>query len=175
MRRDERGGVTATSLYGLGIIVRVATIAYAAIRLPEQIATHFGASGRPDGWGTRAGYLAVDIAISALVVLGIPMLTAALLSGSGKGLNVPNKDYWLRPENRDRFRSRMTADMFVISAATSGLLSWVDVEMVQANAMTEPALGSSWIAVVVFMVFTVGYSIWMVTGRYAVPAGTRTH
>lgn len=27
-------------------------------RLPEVVATHFDASGRPNGWMTRGGYLA---------------------------------------------------------------------------------------------------------------------
>ena len=162
------------ALYGIVVMVRIATLVWAWLNLPEQIATHFGASGAPDGWGSRNGYLAVDIIISAALILGFPMLVGVLGRGSGAGVNIPHKDYWFRPENRPQFRQRMTADMLFIGGATGLLLSWIDVEIVRANALAAPMMGaSSWVAVTVFVVVIVGYSIWMATSRYAIPPGQR--
>jgi uncharacterized membrane protein len=164
----------ARALYGIVVVVRIATLVWAWLNLPEQIATHFGASGAPDGWGSRSGYLAVDILISAALILGFPMLVGLLSRGSGAGVNIPHKEYWFRPENRPGFRRRMTTDMLFIGGATGLLLSWIDVEIVRANALATPVMGaSSWVAVSVFMVAVVGYSIWMATGRYAIPRGQR--
>jgi len=163
--------IVARTLYGLVVIVRIVTLAWAATQLPDRIATHFGASGAADGWGTREGYLALDIALSAALVLGLPMLAGLLARGSGAGINIPHKDYWLRPENRERFRARLSVDMLFFGGATGLLLSWVDVELVRANALAVPALGNSIvIPTVIFVVAMLAYSVWMVTVRYAVPA-----
>jgi uncharacterized membrane protein len=164
----------ARALYGFVVVVRIVTLVWASLNLPEQIATHFGPSGAADGWGTRASYVTFDIIISAALVLGLPMLVGVLLRGSGAGLNIPHKDYWMRPENKPRFRRRMMVDMLFLGGATGLLLSWIDVEVVRANALAAPAMGAtSWVAIVAFVVVMIGYSIWMATVRYAVPMGQR--
>ena len=172
MRQRIGSPLLGRALYATVVAVRIVTLVWAATHLPEQIATHFGASGAADGWGTRGGYLAFDIAISAALVLGLPMLVGVMVRGSGVGLSIPHKDYWLRPENRPQLQRRLMADMLFLGGAVGLLLSWVDIEVVRANALAAPAMGaSSWGAISVFVIVTVGYSIWMATVRYAVPAG----
>jgi uncharacterized membrane protein len=157
------------------VVVRIATLVWVSLNLPQRIATHFGASGAADGWGTRGGYLTVDIITSAALVLGLPMLVGVFLRGSGAGLNIPHKDFWLRPENRPTLRRRLTVDMLFFGGAIGLLLSWVDVEVVRANALATPSMGaSSWVAIVVFVVVMLAYSTWMATVRYAIPLGQRS-
>lgn len=103
------------------------------------------------------------------------MLVGLFARGSGAGLSIPHKDYWMRPENRHELRRRLMADMLFFGGATGVLLSWVDIEVVRANALTPPSMdGSSWIAIVAFVVVMVGYSIWMAVARYSVPLSART-
>ena len=162
----------AWTLYGMVVVVRIATLVWAVLQLPDKVATHFGPSGTADGWGTRGGYIAFDVVISAALVLGLPMLVRVILAGSGVGLNIPHKEYWLRPENRPLLRRRLTGDMLFIGGATGLLLSWVDIEVVRANALATPAMGGSeWIAISLFTVAILGYTVWMATKRYAIPAG----
>ena len=162
----------AWTLYGMAVVVRIATLVWAVLQLPDKIATHFGPSGAADRWGTGAGYVAFDVVISAALVLGLPMLVRVILAGSGVGLNIPHKEYWLRPENRPLLRRRLTGDMLFIGGATGLLLSWIDIEVVRANTLATPAMGaSSWIAILLFVVVVVGYTVWMATKRYAIPAG----
>ncbi|HMC02866.1 MAG TPA: DUF1648 domain-containing protein [Cellulomonadaceae bacterium] len=162
----------ARTLYGMAVVVRIATLVWAVLQLPDKIATHFGPSGTADGWGTRASYIAFDVVISAALVLGLPMLVRVILAGSGVGLNIPHKEYWLRPENRPLLRRRLTGDMLFIGGATGLLLSWVDIEVVRANALATPAMGGSeWIPISLFVVAILGYTVWMATKRYAIPAG----
>ena len=66
------------------------------------------------------------------------------------------------------------ADMLFLGGTTGLLLSWVDVEVVRANALATPVMdATSWVAIVAFVIVTIGYSIWMATVRYAVPMGQR--
>lgn len=176
-RRDAQSGevsMRATVLYGMVLVVRIVTLVWAAFNLPEHIATHFGASGAANGWDTRGGYITFDVIISAAVVLGLPMLVGALVRGSGAGLNIPHKEYWMRPENRPRLQRRLTVDMQFIAGATGLLLSWVDIELVRANALATPAMGSVWIPISLFTVAILGYTLWMATKRYDIPPGART-
>ena len=158
--------------YGMVVVVRIATLVWAVLQLPDKVATHFGPSGAADGWGTRAGYVAFDVILSAALILGLPMLVTLILAGSGVGLNIPHKEFWLRGENRPLLRRRLTGDMLFIGGATGLLLSWIDIEVVRANTLATPAMGaSSWIAILLFVVVVVGYTVWMATKRYAIPAG----
>jgi len=162
----------AWTLYGMVVVVRIATLVWMVLPLPDKIATHFGPSGAADGWGTRAGYVAFDVIISAALVLGLPMLARLILAGSGVGLNIPHKEFWLRPENRPLLRGRLTGDMLFIGGATGLLLSWVDIEVVRANTLVPPAMGGTeWIPISLFVVAILGYTVWMATKRYAIPAG----
>jgi hypothetical protein len=168
----QEPSLRAWTLYGFAVLLRISTLVWAVLQLPDKIATHFGPSGAADGWGTRAGYVAFDVVISAALVLGLPMLVRVILAGSGVGLNIPHKEYWLRPENRPRLRGRLTGDMLFIGGATGLLLSWVDIEVVRANTQAMPAMGGSeWIAISLFVVAILGYTVWMATKRYAIPAG----
>lgn len=158
-------------LYGLALVVKIGTIVWSAVKLPEHLATHFGLSGAADGWASRSSYLAFSIVMSALVVIGMPLLARAATAGSGVLLNIPNKDYWLRDENRPELRRRLTDDMLFAGALTALLLAWVDVLVVQANRSASPTLGASvWVAMGVYLVVILGWTVRLSTKRYAVPA-----
>jgi len=172
MGDGEGPSMRAWTLYGIVVVVRVATLVWVVLQLPDRVATHFGPSGAADGWGTRAGYVAFDVILSAALILGLPMLVTLILAESGVGLNIPHKEFWLREENRPLLRRRLTGDMLFIGGATGLLLSWIDIEVVRANTLATPAMGaSSWIAILLFVVVVVGYTLWMATKRYAIPAG----
>ena len=175
MRQRIGSPMLTWTTYGLVVAVRIVTMVWAFVNLPDHVATHFGASGAADGWGTRGGYLAFDVITSAALVLGLPMLVGLFVRGSGAALNIPHKDYGLRPENRQELSRRLMADMLFFGGAIGLLLSWVDIEVVRANALSPPSMGgSSWVAIVAFVVVILGYSIWMAAARYAVPLSARS-
>lgn len=69
-------------------------------RLPETIASHFGASGQADGWSSKAEFTWVYaglIGFLAILFLGLafgfPRLPISII-------NIQNRDYWLSPERR---------------------------------------------------------------------------
>lgn len=158
-------------LYALVVAGYVAVLAWVTPRLPERAASHFDMAGRADGWTSRGEFLAFGIGVGALVLLGLPLLATALLRGSGVGINVPHKDYWLdpaHPHRRPHFAQRLLDDMLCISAMTGVLLAWVQIETVLANRRTPPEAGS-WVAISLYLVAIGGYVWFIATKRYAVP------
>lgn len=81
-------------------VVFLAFVGSTASLLPERVASHFAASGVPDGWMTRGGYLTV----TSLMGLGLPAFLAGLCYATrffpDWMINLPNKGYWLAPERR---------------------------------------------------------------------------
>lgn len=69
-------------------------------QLPDIVATHFGATGRPDAWAPKEAFLNVylfTLAFCTVIFLGISF-TASRLPVSM--INLPNKSYWLAPERK---------------------------------------------------------------------------
>ena len=68
--------------------------------LPDQIATHFGPGGRPNGWHNHADFInivAICVALAAVI-----FLSGALVDRlPDVWINIPNKGYWLAPGRRD--------------------------------------------------------------------------
>lgn len=172
MRQRIGSPMLMWTAYGLVLTARIVTIAWATVNLPDRVASHFDASGAANGWTTRSGYLAFDIGITALMMIGIPMLRG-LANGSGTGVNIPNRDYWFRPENRATLKRLLTGDLVFIACATGLLLTWLTISVVLANQQAVPALGSwSLLVVGAFVVVLVGRTVWMKVRRYAVPMGS---
>lgn len=165
------------TLYAAVVAAYVGALAWVMTQLPARIASHFGADGRADGWSTRSGYLAFGVGVGLLVIVGLPLLSHLLLRGSGAGINVPHKDYWLdpqHPQRREEFVRRFTDDMLVIAGATGLLLAWMHVETVWANRQDPPQLGSAmWGPLAVYLVAIFGYVAVIATTRYRPPRARR--
>jgi len=68
--------------------------------LPDRLASHFGASGMPNGWMTKTQFY-FTYALVLLPALFIEFWLHRKVSKTPGGkLNLPNKDYWLAPERR---------------------------------------------------------------------------
>jgi uncharacterized membrane protein len=152
-----------------------ATALYTAVwiwsygRLPERVPIHFGGSGDPDRWSSRAGALWT----TALLGLGMVLLFAGLAwllrRVPPQSIDVPSADFWRRPENVGRLRDLVAADVWLLAASTLVLLTAVQFLVVRAAAMAEPRL-DAW-AVVVVALYLVGVVLGVLLRlrRYAGP------
>lgn len=73
-----------------------------AATMPPVLATHFGGSGAPNGWQTQSQFFILEVAllgVCLLLAFGIPRLIGVLPISL---VNVPNKEYWLVPERREK-------------------------------------------------------------------------
>ena len=76
-------------------------IAYFSDKLPPIIATHFGASGVADGWGSPRTFLGIYAALLVVITLMFCAIPAFARRVPTKWVNLPNRDYWLAPERKE--------------------------------------------------------------------------
>jgi hypothetical protein len=122
------------------VVGSITGIALTADRLPVRVASHFGASGLANGFMTREVYLAFTIGLvvvaPALVGLGI----ALSLKYFPQFINLPNRDYWLAPEQRDETTAFLTAHAAWLAALLALLALGVHLLVVRANLSVPPRL-----------------------------------
>ncbi|MCF6745929.1 DUF1648 domain-containing protein [Blastococcus sp. KM273128] len=139
-------------------------------RLPERVPVHFGGAGEPDRWAGRAEALWT----SGLLALGTALLFAGLVGLVGRvpahSLNVPNPDYWKRPEHLPRLRALVAEDLWWIGAWTLLLFAAVQVLLVRAAQLPDPRLdGWAYAVLGLYLLAVLGRVGWMLTRRFAVP------
>jgi len=88
---------------GLFFAIVLATIAQCVHDfplLPDRLASHFAASGIPNGWMTKTQFM-VMYGVVLLSALAIEFWVSHRISNKPDAkLNLPNKEYWLAPERR---------------------------------------------------------------------------
>ena len=125
------------------LLLWAAFVAYVwgtAAQCPEKVATHFGASGAPNGWMTRAGHVQFTILFGTGVPVFVLGIFAFMGRGEGRGLNIPHKDYWLSPERRQETFAFIHKQGFFFAALFILFLAGVHRSILLANLRTPVAL-----------------------------------
>lgn len=161
---------SARTWFAASVALYAVVWAWSWSRLPERVPTHFDAGGEPDDWSSRAAALG----ISGLLGFGTALLFLAIVWAVPRVgvqfVNVPNPQYWKRPENLARMRVLAVEDLWWLGAWTMLLLAAVVWLVVRAATAEDPALGL-WplVLVVGYLVAVLGRVAWTYTRRYAVP------
>jgi len=105
-------------------------------QLPDTVASHFSASGKPDGSASRE-FFVVGMAVlnGAVPVLMWWLQDRAIRQGKAR---VPNRDFWFSAERRQAAVGWLRGHAAVFSVATTVFLSFVFWLVVRANTK-EPA------------------------------------
>jgi uncharacterized membrane protein len=68
--------------------------------LPDRLASHFSASGIPNGWMTKSQFL-ITYAVMLLPALILEFwVSYSIANKPDAKLRLPNRDFWLAPERR---------------------------------------------------------------------------
>ena len=119
--------------YVANVILAVVSLAI----LPERVAIHFGWGGMPDNWASNLTNTLFLLGLHTFLFLALyfsPRLAGAV---PAKWVNLPNKEFWLAPENRARFLAKFTAFMHHFGAALFVFLFAVGLLSIRAN-LSEP-------------------------------------
>ncbi len=88
------------SLFFAILLAGIAECVHDYSSLPDRLASHFSASGIPNGWMTKSQFL-ITYALMMLPALLIEFwVPYRMASKSEAQLRLPNKEYWLAPERR---------------------------------------------------------------------------
>jgi len=149
--------------YAAFLVGMVATYA----RLPERMASHFGADGVANGWMTRDGYFWFMVGIVTLVSLTMLAAFGSIRFLPNSLINIPRRDYWLAPERRDETAGTMMRYGLWMIGLNSLFFLAIHLLVVAANA-TQPARLSNdvWWLLVAFLAMT-GVILFKLYRRFA--------
>ncbi|MCX6895870.1 MAG: DUF1648 domain-containing protein [Verrucomicrobia bacterium] len=136
----------------------ISTLVFAFTHLPTRVATHFDASGQPNGWMNR------DIHLWHMTMLGIafPLLVPVILYASRflpDGLfHIAHHNYWFAPARRSQTLAYIFRHSLWFASLALGFVIGIHVSIIQSN-LAQVQLSPLWIFPVVGG-FLVGTIIW---------------
>ncbi|MGA2802551.1 MAG: DUF1648 domain-containing protein [Verrucomicrobiota bacterium] len=91
---------TPALILGLLYLCFFSYLALSGLQLPERLATHFDASGQPNGWMDRTSYLLFMAVFGIGFPLFVPAISYFSRFLSDRLQNIPHRDYWFASERR---------------------------------------------------------------------------
>lgn len=160
-------------LFLLVFTANVALSLVSPVVLPSQVAIHFGPGGSPDSWAptyvNTLIFLATEIPLFALLFF-CPSL---ILRSPPALVSLPNKDYWLRDENKPKLRNKLESLIPEFGIAVFVFLFVVQLLVVRANLTATNRLDepSFYVVFIGFFVY-VGYWLLHLYSSLKIPQET---
>ncbi len=120
-----------------------ARIVFSWKTLPSNVASHFGADGRANGFQSRDSFLALSLGMLALMLtlfLGLPWLLRRMPANM---INIPNRAYWLTEERRADALEKLSHHLGVIGVLTLAFMTAVYELVIRANLAGSALDGST--------------------------------
>jgi uncharacterized membrane protein len=143
----------------------IAQFIYFYPHLPETVASHFDASGAPNGWMSKAAFLAIMVFVTMLSV-GSTAGVALLLPHLQDSINIANKQYWLAPERRDQTMAFIASSMLWIACAVLVLLIVINYFVLRMNVDGTKVLALPMIPTLVAFLSVIGVVITRMIVRF---------
>jgi hypothetical protein len=132
--------MTTTRVLVLVVLAAASYIVATGSMLPDVVASHFGAGGIADGAMTRNAYLALMVAVAAVlpVVIVLPLRLIGRVPDAL--LSVPNKRYWLAPARAAATRAWLVDQCAGFGILLCVFLCYTHALVVRAQASSPPHL-----------------------------------
>jgi uncharacterized protein DUF1648 len=149
-------------------LIFMVLVLYAAIhfsyyypQLPGVVASHFDGRGVPNGWQTKQAFFGVFVAMTVLCVLigfGLATMMGVL---PVQLINLPNKRYWLAPEQREGTLEWLKAYFGWFACGIYGVMIVAFDYAVQSNLHPNhpPGVSRLWYTLAGFLTFVI---VWLV-------------
>jgi len=147
---------------------------YSFFVLPPRVATHFGRGGMPDGWAPLSMHTLLFFGIEVVFFLAITFSPGLMLKTPPRWLNLPHKDFWLKPENRERTATLVSKLMWRFGAALFLFFFVLGLLSLKANLSDPVRLDerSLFWALGIFGVYIIAWSI-SLTRAFRIPDDNR--
>ena len=118
-------------------LVNIIFLAASLFILPDRVAMHFSGGGEPDSFGSKYFY-AIMLCLIELVTFSVFFFIPYIVMKSPPGMmNLPNKEYWLKEENRHALRSKIAPLFYEFATVFFMFMFAVNLLAVKAN-LSEP-------------------------------------
>jgi len=148
-------------LMALEAVALILVCLYYYSRLPQKLATHFGAGGAANGWMDKGGFLVFYLGLCAFMVAIFLLMPRFVALFPDSMINLPNKEYWLAPERRALTMGMMGENMAWLGVLVLALFIGMGYLTFQADLMPQPHLDEA-AGAVMMGAFFVCMIIWLV-------------
>lgn len=143
--------------------------AYYWTKLPERVATHFGAQGDPDGWMDRNSATMLMLVVQLVIpwfIVGIAYATKYMPASL---INIPNREYWLAPERRVLSLFFMQRFVTAIACVMSMFMMAVNHLTFRANMAATSLNMQAFVLVMALFLISVGVLVVAMWRRFRLP------
>jgi uncharacterized membrane protein len=126
-------------LFGALLVAAAWRVSLLAGSLPEMVAVHFDAAGRPDGFTSREDcrqFMRSFTLGAPVFVVFVTALLPRLIPHSM--INIPNRACWLAPERAGETMEFLSEQGVWFGSILLVFLAFVDELLVRANSATPP-------------------------------------
>ena len=128
-------------------------------QLPDKVASHFGPSGQPDAWSSKASFVTFYMIVAGVLAILFLGISFGMSKIPLSLINLPNKDYWLSPD-----RKRETFDFIFhyflwFASATFVLLIAMFHQSFRVHLGKAKSLEYPMLSVGIYIVFTILWCI----------------
>jgi uncharacterized membrane protein len=119
--------------FNLSFVANLVLSLVALMLSPDTVAIHFGYNGEPDGWAPAYVSALIMAGANSLLFLALYFIPRLIRGTPARWMNLPNKEYWLKDENKERMSSLMTEMLYQFGTLTFLFLFVVGLLSLQAN------------------------------------------
>lgn len=145
----------------VGVIIAAAIdAAYHYPLMPTKMASHFGPSGQADGWMPKDAFMIMNASLLLFTAVLLGNIGNRLQSFPNDSINLPNREYWLAPEQRGQTFRVIHGYFLWFAAATNILLAAIIHLVYRANLSPLPSLGSlTWVILGAYLVYVLCWTV----------------
>jgi uncharacterized membrane protein len=141
------------------LLLAILFVTGTASELPPMMASHFDASGQPNAFMSRSGYIRFVLCFA----VGFPVAIVTILTmvySRATDLKLPNRDYWLAPQRLDRTRAFLVAHGVWFGSLLVTLACCVHWLELRANRLLPPHLSNQTFAALM-LAFLIATAVWI--------------
>lgn len=131
------------------------------VNSPDRVVSQFGARGQPTDWMTRQAYFYIMQGTEILLFLLFFYLPGLIVRIPVRWINMPHREYWLAPENRDKTKKKLGTlmpEMGVYLFLFLGTLTLLTFRAHQSETIRLD-MSNLWLILAVFLGLTAYWSV----------------
>lgn len=123
----------------LGFVANLVLALLSLFLMPSTAAVHFGPGGKPNGWAPSYVHALIMTGLDAILFVTLFFSPRFIRLTPARWINLPNKDYWLKDENRSRAEALLARQLTLFGSILFAFLFMAGVLALDAN-LSSPVL-----------------------------------
>jgi uncharacterized membrane protein len=139
----------------------VALTVVSFIVFPPNVAIHFDKNGNPNSWAPKETNAIIFFATELTLFVIFIIIPSLVFKFPARLISLPNKDYWLKEENKPKVRTKFAILMWEFGIGLFTFLFFVEFLVLDAN-LTKPVRLNEKLFLSVFITYMVYTVYWCV-------------